>query len=306
MGTTAQLARLRLISRFALLVVVPLVVVAVGLALYARGGRHMETDNAYVKANIVAVSADVAGPVVEVGVRDHEQVSAGRLLFRIDPAPFQLEVERTEAQMAVVKTEIDSLRADYRVAMAEAKEGEARINFLRRQVGRQAQLQARGMTREEQYDEARLNLEAARQRLDAIKERAARIIASLDGDVDRPLEQHPRYQQAKAARDAAQLDLARTRIHAPSDGVISNMKLQVGEYVAKGVPVFSLIENRPLWVEANFKETQLTHMREGQSATIVADAYPDHEWHAKVRTISPATGAAGSLGHFRYSGGGCR
>lgn len=295
MGMTAQLARLRLISRFALLVVVPLVVVAVGLALYARGGRHMETDNAYVKANIIAVSADVAGPVVEVGVRDHEQVTAGRLLFRIDPAPFRLEVERAEAQMAVVKTEIDSLRADYRVAMAEAKEGEARINFLRRQVGRQAQLQARGMTREEQYDEARLNLEAARQRLDAIKERAARIIASLDGDVDRPLEQHPRYQQAKAARDAAQLDLARTRIHAPADGVISNMKLQAGEYVAKGVPVFSLIESRPLWVEANFKETQLTHMREGQSATIVADAYPDYEWQAKVRTISPATGAEFAL-----------
>jgi len=288
---TPYLARLRLVSRLVLLIVVPLVVVAVGLAVYARGGRHMETDNAYVKANIVALSADVAGPVIDVGVRDHEQVDAGRLLFRVDPAPFQVEVERAEAQMAVVRTEIESLRADYRVAMAEAKEVEARIRFLRRQVERQAQLKERGMTREEQYDEARLNLESARQRLDAVNERAARIVASLGGEIDRPLEQHPRYQQAKAARDAAQLDLARTRVIAPSAGVVSNMKLQPGEHVAKGVPVFSLIEHGPLWVEANFKETQLTHMREGQAATIVADAYPEHEWRATVRTISPATGA---------------
>jgi membrane fusion protein (multidrug efflux system) len=291
MAMPAALARARLVSRVVLLIVVPLVVVTGGLVLYARGGRQVETDNAYVKANIVAVSADVAGPVIEVGVKDHEHVAAGRLLFRVDPAPFQVEVERAAAQMAVVRTEIESLRADFRVAMAEAKEVEARIHFLRRQVARQAQLQARGMTREEQYDEARLNLEAALRQLDGVKERAARIVASLDGDVDRPLAQQPRYQQAKAARDAAQLDLARTRVHAPSEGVLSNMKLQVGEYVAKGVPVFSLIESRPLWVEANFKETQLTHMKVGQVATIVADAYPDHEWRAKVRTISPATGA---------------
>jgi membrane fusion protein (multidrug efflux system) len=287
----AAVARLRLLLRFVLLVAVPLVVVAVSLVLYAHGGRHMETDNAYVKANIIVVSADVAGPVVEVGVRDHQQVTAGTLLFRIDPAQYQLEVERAEAQMAVVRTEVDSLRAEYRVAMAEAKEAEARIGFLRRQVKRQEQLKARGMTREEQYDEARLNLEAARQRLDAVRERAGRVVASLGGALDRPVEEHPRFLQAQAARDTARLDLARTRVVAPSPGIVSNMKLQAGEYVAKGVPVFTLVENEPLWIEANFKETQLTYMREGQSATIVADAYPDHEWRAKVRTIAPATGA---------------
>ncbi len=295
MAMTTAVARLRLVLRFVLLIAVPLVVVAVSLLLYARGGRHMETDNAYVKANIIVVSADVAGPVVEVGVRDHEPVTTGRLLFRIDPAQYQLEVERTEAQMAVVRTEVNSLRAEYRVAMAEAKEAEARIGFLRRQVKRQEQLKARGMTREEQYDEARLNLEAARQRLDAVRERAGRVVASLGGQVDRPVEQHPRFLQTQAARDTARLDLARTRVVAPSPGIVSNMKLQAGEHVAKGVPVFTLIENEPLWIEANFKETQLTHMREGQSATIVADAYPDHEWRAKVRTISPATGAEFAL-----------
>jgi len=222
-------------------------------------------------------------------------VAAGRLLFRIDPAQYQLEVERAEAQMAVVRTEVDSLRAEYRVAMAEAKEAEARIGFLRRQVKRQEQLKARGMTREEQYDEARLNLEAARQRLDAVRERAGRVVASLGGALDRQVEEHPRFLQAQAARDTARLDLTRTRVVAPSPGIVSNMKLQAGEHVAKGVPVFTLVENAPLWIEANFKETQLTHMREGQSATIVADAYPDHEWRAKVRTISPATGAEFAL-----------
>ncbi|MGB8434013.1 MAG: biotin/lipoyl-binding protein, partial [Burkholderiales bacterium] len=124
----------RRMLRGALLVVVPLVAVAIGLHYYVLGGRYEVTENAYVKAHIVAVSAEVAGRVVEVAVRDNQAVTAGALLFRLDPVPFELEVARAEAQMAVVRTELETLRASHRVAVAEAAEAEANIGFLTRQL----------------------------------------------------------------------------------------------------------------------------------------------------------------------------
>jgi membrane fusion protein, multidrug efflux system len=277
--------------RSVLLVIAPLVAVLVGLHYYILGGRYEVTDNAYVKANIVAVSAEVDGRVVEVAVHDNQAVDAGALLFRLDPKPFELEVERADAQMRVVRTDLDTLRAAYRVALAEAAEAEANIGFLTRQLERQQMLKARGMGREESYDEARHNLESAQRKLESSRERAHGVLVSLGGDAKLPVEDHPRYLQAKAARDSAQVDLARTRVMAPAAGVVSNMKLQAGEHVARGVPVFSLIESGRIWIEANYKETQLTHMREGQPATVSADAYPDRSWHARISAIAPATGA---------------
>jgi membrane fusion protein, multidrug efflux system len=281
----------RRMLRGVLLVVVPLVAVAIGLHYYVLGGRYEVTENAYVKAHIVAVSAEVAGRVAEVAVRDNQPVVAGDLLFRLDPVPFELEVARAEAQMAVVRTELEALRAAYRVALAEAAEAEANIGFLTRQLERQQMLKERGMSREESYDEARHNLDAAQRKLDSSRQRARSVVASLGGDANLPVERHPRFLQAKAARDTAQVDLARTRVVAPSAGVVSNMKLQAGEHVARGVPVFSLIESGHVWVEANYKETQLTYVREGQRVTVSADAYPGSLWQGRVSAIAPATGA---------------
>ncbi len=285
----------RRLLRLLLLVLVPLVIVVAGLLWYAQGGRLAETDNAYVKAHIIAVTTEVSGRVIEVGVKDQQPVAHGAMLFRIDPAPFRVEIERAEAQMAVVRTEIEALRAEYRVALAEGLEAEARIAFLARQLERQARLKEKGMIREELYDEARLNLEAAKQRLEAIREQAARVRASLGGDPQRPAESHPRYLQARAAREAARLDLARSVVAAASAGVISNMRLQAGEFVTRGTPVFSLVEDGPVWIEANFKETQLANLREGQRASVIADAYPGHSWNAIVKAIAPATGAEFAL-----------
>ena len=110
-----------------------------------------------------------------------------------------------------------------------------------------------------------------------------------------PTESHPRVQEAQASLDAAALELARTRVHAPTAGTVSNLKLQAGMNVARGVAVFSLIQAGEPWIEANFKETQLAGMRVGQVARVVADAYPGVEWRARVSTIAPATGAEFAL-----------
>ena len=135
------------LARALLLLGVPLVAGAVALHYYAEGGRHVETDNAYVKAHIIAVSAEVAGRVAEVAVRENQVVSAGQLLFGIDSAPFELAVARADAQLANVRTEVETLRAEHRVALAEAAEAEQRIRFLTVQLERQRRLRERGMVR---------------------------------------------------------------------------------------------------------------------------------------------------------------
>lgn len=277
--------------RLILLVVMPLAAVLIGAYLYASGGREMETDNAYVKADMVAVSAEVSGRVIEVAVRDNDPVEAGTLLFRLDPALFEIAVAKAKAQMDVVRTDVQSLRAEYQTTLREANEAREQIDFAARQLERQERLKESGMSRADAYDEARHRLELARRQLESVQERTNRALANLAGNAQVTVEQHPRYGEAKAAHDAALADLQRTRVVAPGPGVVSNLKLQVGEHVEKGVPVFSLIGGKPVWIEANFKETQLTHMRVGQPVRVEVDAYPDREWHAVVASIAPATGA---------------
>ena len=281
--------------RVVLLLGVPLAVAVAALHFYAEGGRFLETDNAYVKAHIIAVNTEVAGQVAEVMVRDNQPVEKGQLLFRIDATPFQTALERANAQLATARTDVETLRADHRVALAEAVEAEERIRFLELQLERQRRLREKGMVREEVYDEARSNLSTARAHLAALQARATRVLAGLGGDPNLPVERHSRVQEAQTARAAVALDLARTSIHAPAAGTVSNMRLQAGEFLARGVAAFSLIQAGELWIEANFKETQLTGLRVGQSARVVADAYPDVEWRARVSTIAPATGAEFAL-----------
>jgi membrane fusion protein (multidrug efflux system) len=286
----AMITPLRLL-RATLLVVVPVSAVLGGLYLYARGGQEVETENAYVKQHNLAVSAEVSGRVIEVAIRDDQPVEVGTLLFRLDPTPFEIAVARARAQMDVVRTDVQSLRVEYRTTLLDAASAEERIAFLAKQLERQELLKEKGMSRADVYDEAKHNLEEARSRLKTIHESTNRVLASLLGDPQLPAERHPRFVEAKAAYDAATVDLAHAVVKAPAVGVVTNMKLQVGEHVEKGSAIFSIIQSGPVWVEANFKETQLTYMRPGQRAIVVADAYPDIEWQAKVLAISAATGA---------------
>ena len=285
----------RRVARLLLLLGVPLVAAAAALHYYAEGARHLETDNAYVKAHIIAVSAEVAGRVAEVAVRDNQPVAPGQLLFRIDSAPFELAVARASAQLANARTDVETLRAEHRVALADTAEAEERIRFLGLQLERQWRLREQGMVREDAYDEARHNLEVARARVAAVQQRAARALAGLGGDPELPAGRHPRVREAQATLDTAMLELAHTRVHAPAAGTVSNLKLQPGVHVARGVAAFTLIQAGEPWIEANFKETQLANLRVGQKARVAADAYPGVEWSARVRAIAPATGAEFAL-----------
>jgi membrane fusion protein (multidrug efflux system) len=277
--------------RIVLIVVLPVMVAFAGLYAYARGGARVETENAYVKADIIAVSSEMAARVTEVAVIDNQHVEKGAMLFSMEYASIEVAMRRAQAQMAMVSAEVQSLKAGHRTAMLDKREAIEQIAYLQKQLERQESLKEHGMGRADKYDEAQHNLGVARVRLASVEEQINRVLASLLNNPSLPPERHPRYMEARADYDDADLRLKDSKVYAPASGVISNMKLQAGEYVDKGEPIFSIIVGDSVWVEANFKETQLTWMREGQLAHIVADAYPDVVWPGDIIGIAPATGA---------------
>ncbi len=281
----------RALTRLILLIVVPLIAIAGGAYIYLTGGRYVTTENAYVKNDIVQVSTDIEGRVVDVAVRDHQQVRTGDILFHIDPIPVQIRLARAEAELDTVRNALESLRAEHEVAARELREAQESARYFESQAARFRSLQRRGAAAKSKLEAAEHDLAVARRRTEVIRERMGRVLVQLGGALDAPLDSHPMYREKLSMRDAARLDLERTVIRAAAGGIVSNVKLQAGEYVEAGRPIFSIIAARQPWVEANLKETELTHVRVGQKATVVVDAYPDVLWQAVVESISPATGA---------------
>jgi len=281
----------KFLLRLVLLVVIPAAAIVAGGYFYLIGGRYISTENAYVKADIVQVSAVLDGQVTEVAVRDHIRVHEGDLLFRLDPKPFELAVAKADAELASVRARIETLRAAFYEAKSEMGEIEANIAYLERQVERHTKLRKRGITSRDHLDRAQSDLQVAIERRLAGNRRMQRALTALVGDPEIAAEDHPLYKEKLADRREAQLDLDRSIVFAPASGTITNMRLQRGEYVEEGRPVFSLITTDNTWIEANLKETDLTHVKVGQLATVTIDAYPDREFQAEVASISPATGA---------------
>ena len=285
----------RTLKRTVFLIVIPLLAICVGLYLYAAGGRYVSTDNAYVKANVIIISPEVSGRVTSVLVVDNQAVEANDVLLQLDSSPLEITLSRARAQMAVIRTELASLRADYGETVVQAQLAEDKVRYLVRRYKRQRKLLKQGLSSEEKHDEAKHNLQVARREVQIIEQRVQRVLAQLAGNERLPVDQHPRYLTAQTTYDQAAVELKATTIRAPASGIVSNMKLQVGEYAQAGKPIFSLIQNQPIWIEANLKETQLTHILPGQQATIVADAYPDKIWESVISSIAPATGAEFSI-----------
>lgn len=278
-----------------LLVAVPFVAVLGAFLWWLWGGRYVATENAYVKADIVQVSADVAGRVVEIAVRDHGHVKPGDLLLRIDDEPYRIVLTKAEAELDQTRALVASLRAQYAEAQAELKEAQSKIGSTDAEMSRQQQLVNKGVGRAFRFEEAESNASAARERVSAIEQKIRRTLASLGGDPDIETDKHATVREKLAVRDRAKWDLDRTVIRAPVGGTTVNVKLLPGEQVRAATPLFAIVSDARAWVEANFKETELTHVRPGQAATVVLDIYPDVTFDAEVETISPATGAEFAL-----------
>jgi membrane fusion protein (multidrug efflux system) len=277
--------------RLVLLVAIPAVVIAGGLFWWLSGGRYISTENAYVKAHIVQIAPEVSGPVRRVPVLDHAPVRAGDVLLTIEPAPFRLALDIAEAELDAARSNVETLRATWREAVSELADAESRAAYAQRQWQRQEELARTGVLSASKRDEAQNDAKAAADRVTMVRDKLQRVLTALNGDPQLPAEQHPMVREKRAARDRAALELARTQIRAPVDGIVVNVRTQPGEQVKAATPLFALVAAHRPWVEANFKETELTNVRVGQRARVVLDIYPDVEWEAVVESLSPATGA---------------
>lgn len=289
--TPARRSRLRL----PLLLAAPVLAIVIGLFVYLSGGRYQSTDNGYVKAGLVPVAASVSGPVVAVMVHDNQRVRAGDILFRIDPAPFQAAVDEAAADLANARTQVSLLRANYREGEAGLAAARARLDYAEREAARQKSLLAEGISSQNQYDQAVLAAQTARQQILTSVQQNAGVAATLTGSVDAPTAVQPAVQRAEAALERASLNLGYTVVRAAQDGIVTKVdQLQRGSYVTAAKPVFTLAGTR-LWIEGNFKEDQLNHMRVGQRATFHVDAFPDLELTGRLTSFSPGTGNSFAL-----------
>jgi membrane fusion protein (multidrug efflux system) len=284
----------RATSGLLLLVVVPAVALAGGAAVWLKGGRYVETDNAYIKADKVPVSAEVAGAIHEVLVIENQAVKAGDPLFRLNPAPFQVAVERAQARLAQVRADVAALRASYRGKQAEIALARTKLEFARRDQQRQADLAAKNFIAASKLDEFRQTTELAGQQIAALEQDLRRIAETLGGSPDTPLERQAAWLGAMAELAQAKLDLARTEVRAPVAGTAGKPP-KPGQYVAAGALAMTLVVSDALWVEANFPETDLTYVRAGQPVRVRVDTFPGTHWNGAVESLSPATGAEFSV-----------
>ncbi|MCB1475555.1 MAG: HlyD family secretion protein [Rhodobiaceae bacterium] len=295
-GKSPDSRRRRLRRR--LLIAGPLLIVVIGTYVYFTGGRYVETDNAYLKTDKVMIAAEVSGLVEAVPVSENQFVHKGDVLFRIEQRPYEIALAAAEAGLRNVRDEVMSLKASFRQKDEELTLARANLDYAKKSYERQSKLAETQSVSLSRLDEVRHDLDVAKTKIDVAEQEMAQIRAQLGGDPDIPVEQHPRYLAAKATRDRAALDLERTTVRAPLNGIASNIPDIGTQVVGNGAlssPVMSLVGTDRVWIEANFKETDLTYLRRGQPVTIHVDTYPDREWTGEVESIAQATAAEFSV-----------
>ncbi|MFO1260719.1 MAG: HlyD family secretion protein [Sphingomonadaceae bacterium] len=282
-------------KRLMLMLSFPLALLLAGLGYWYLHADSVSTDNAYVHQDIVSVSAEVSGQIVEVAVHENQQVKAGDLLFRIDPEPYRVALAQADAQVAAAQVNVGELSTKYQGTGVDIAKAQTDIDFAQKEYDRQSELSTNGFTTKARLDAARHALDVAEASLRTAKADAAEARSALATGGQVP-GVNPRLAAARAQRAKAALDLKRTEVRAPVSGKVSNVdRLQIGQMLVTGLPVVSIVANDRSWVEANFKETQLDRLRTGQKAEITLDAYKDVTLKGHVASIGGGTGSEFSV-----------
>ena len=269
---------------------VPALLVLGGIYYWVASGGSVSTDDAQVKQDIVSVSPQVNGQVVEVFIRNGANVKRGDLLFRIDPQPYRVALEQAQAQLANAQLQTQVLRTTAAGTTGDITGSVASLAIKRNALGRQQALLKKGFTTKADYEDALNEVKTAETQLADARARAANAGAAVASG------EQPQVAQARAAVDKARLDLERTDVRAPMDGVIENAdKLQVGQMAVTGIGMVSLVHSSNAWVEANFKEKDVGRMVPGERAIVEVDAYSGQKFEGYVQSIGAGTGSEFSL-----------
>ncbi len=276
---------------FLTMVIVPIASIVIAANYWLKSARYVVTENAFVKIDIAKITAEVSGKTIEVRVQAHTKVNKGDVLIKIDPRPFKYTLARAQAELEIARQQVKILRETLVEAEVEFTEAQDRYNYFRKRYERQIDLTKRGIVAATRSDELENDADTAKDRVVMARQKINRVRASLGGTSKQPIDDHPMVRAKLVAVDQALLDLERTIVKAPVSGTIAAVPLVSGEQVTASQPLFAIVTDTTPWVDANFKETQLTNVKVGQKATIELDIYPDVRWQARVTSISPATGA---------------
>jgi len=282
-------------GRLALMLVVPLAILVGGVVYWMGLQGKVSTDDAYVKQDKVSISAEVGGKILQVFVKNGDHVKAGDLLYRIDPQPFQIQLDQATAAIAAAQANVTALANSSDLSGADIAKAREDIAFAQSNFQRQQQLWKQGFTTKAAYDAARHAVEQGDAELKAAQANAAEARAKLAHGPAVPGE-NPQIAAAKAQAEAAHLNLSRTEVRAPMAGEVAGAeRLLPGQLVVQNVPMLTLVGVQGAYVDANYKETQLGEMRVGQPAKIEFDAYPDMDLRGHVAAIGAGTGSEFSV-----------
>lgn len=281
-------------ARKLLLLAGPVVTLVVAGWFFLTGERYVETENAYVRADKVMMSPEVTGTVARVNVVENQRVQQGDPLFSLDTALLAAAKAKAEAKEARVRTDLQALQAAYRSSLAQRELARTQLAFAEREYHRQIDPGVKQFTSAAKADDSQHARDVARQQLAMAEQDIQRLVASLNQQPDAAIEHHPAWQEAAADVRQAQINLDYANVKAPFAGVVSHLP-KLGQHLAAGTPALALVADHGNWIEANYNETELTHVEPGQSASVRIDMYPDQEWPATVTSISPASGAEYSI-----------
>lgn len=287
-----------------------------GVSKYIHGKHHEETDDAQVSADIVPVIPHVAGYVEDVRINDNQQVKKGDTLLILDDRDYQIKLEEAEAALATAQSNLETAKASTNAARAsiatsaasvgavDAQIEAAKVNLWRatQDYERYANLIKDHSITQQQYEQALATKQTAEKQLAILQQqknqasRQTNVVAQQSNATAQQINvANAAIHQRQVDVDAARLNLSYTVITAQRDGLVSKINVQPGQFVQAGQALFAIVHSNDVWVIANFKETQLNKMREGQTVIVRADAFPKHKFEAKLTSFSPATGSTFAL-----------
>ena len=271
-----------------------LVAAFVGAYVYLTGDRFIATDNAYLKFDKVTVSAEVSGRITSLLVTENQKVAKGDLLLTVDDATYVVALQKSEARLKKAESYIQSLRASYRTKQAELALAVSNLEYAKKEYERELNLSRKNLTSEALIDDRKHNLDIANEHRIIVEKELAQLLANLNERADAPLGEYSEVMEAQADLNLARINLDHTKIVAPFDGFVSHLP-KLGQHIDPGSAILSLVSDKDVWVEANFKETDLVNLQIDQAVDITIDAFPDLHWKGTVESLSAATGAEFSV-----------
>ena len=287
-----------------------------GISKYRHSQHHEDTDDAQVNADISPVIPRVAGYITDIKVRDNQEVKKGDTLLVLDNRDYVIKVEQAEAALQIAQSNLSSAKATTTAAKANIATSQASVGAVDAQIeaakitfwrasqdyDRYANLIKDHSITQQQYEQALAAKQTAEKQLAILEEQKKQaqqqtnaVSVQSNATASQITIADATIHQRQVDVDAAKLNLSYTVITAPQDGLVSKVNVQTGQYVQAGQPLFSIVHSENVWVVANFKETQLDKMKEGQKAVVKVDAYPGHKFEAQLSSFSPATGSTFAL-----------